>query len=125
MSWDVNYELFCDSVREEVLFDTDEKDLCEKVLRELGLQEVAERHPMSLSGGQKQRVAIASAMVSGKELILMDEPTSGLDRFHMEQVGELLEGLKKQGKTVLVITHDEELAAGWCDRIIRLAKKES
>ena len=43
----------------------------------------------------------------------------------MEQVGQLLEGLKKQGKTVLVITHDEELAAGWCDRIIRLAKKES
>lgn len=122
---DVNYELFCDSVREEVLFDTDEEDLCEKVLRELGLQEVAERHPMSLSGGQKQRVAIASAMVSGKELILMDEPTSGLDRFHMEQVGHLLVGLKKQGKTVLVITHDEELAAGWCDRIIRLTKKES
>ena len=122
---DVNYELFCDSVREEVLFDTEDETQCDRILKQLGLDGVAERHPMSLSGGQKQRVAIASAMVSGKELILMDEPTSGLDRFHMEQVGQLLEGLKKQGKTVLVITHDEELAAGWCDRIIRLAKKES
>lgn len=122
---DVNYELFCDSVREEVLFDTEDETQCDRILKLLGLDGVAERHPMSLSGGQKQRVAIASAMVSGKELILMDEPTSGLDRFHMEQVGQLLEGLKKQGKTVLVITHDEELASGWCDRIIRLTKKES
>lgn len=119
---DVNYELFCDSVREEVLFDTKEEDACEKVLDALGLSEVAERHPMSLSGGQKQRVAIASAMVSEKELILMDEPTSGLDRFHMQQVGKLLLELKNQGKTVLVITHDEELAADWCDRIYKMTK---
>ena len=110
---------------EEVLFDTEDETQCDRILKLLGLDGVAERHPMSLSGGQKQRVAIASAMVSGKELILMDEPTSGLDRFHMEQVGHLLVGLKKQGKTVLVITHDEELAAGWCDRIVRLTKKES
>ena len=96
-----------------------------ELLEIVGLKEKADAYPSQLSGGQKQRVAIASAMVSGKELILMDEPTSGLDRFHMEQVGHLLVGLKKQGKTVLVITHDEELAAGWCDRIIRLTKKES
>ncbi len=119
---DVNYQLFSDSVREEVLFDTKDVKACEKVLKKLGLAEVAERHPMSLSGGQKQRVAIASAMVSEKELILMDEPTSGLDRFHMQQVGELLLKLKNQGKTVLVITHDEELAADWCDRIFKMSK---
>ena len=75
---------------------------------------------MSLSGGQKQRTAIASAMVSDKRIIVMDEPTSGLDRYHMKQVGELIQGLKNQGKLVVVITHDEELAAGWCDRIYRL-----
>lgn len=119
---DVNYQLFSDSVREEVLFDTKDVKACEKVLKKLGLAEVAERHPMSLSGGQKQRVAIASAMVSEKELILMDEPTSGLDRFHMQQVGELLLKLKNQGKTVHVITHDEELAADWCDRIFKMSK---
>ncbi len=50
----------------------------------------------------------------------MDEPTSGLDQYHMAQVGELLRQLKNQNAAVLVITHDEELAAGWCDRIVCL-----
>lgn len=72
----------------------------------------ADRHPMSLSGGQKQRVVVAAAMLSDKPLILLDEPTSGLDRENMRQVGLLLQELKEQGKTILVITHDEELAAG-------------
>ena len=48
----------------------------------------------------------------GKDLIILDEPTSGLDRYHMEQVGELLRQLASQGKAILVVTHDEELAAG-------------
>lgn len=117
---DVNYQLFSDSVREEIMLDTQDKDACERVLEALGLMPYADRHPMSLSGGQKQRTAIASAMVSQKELTVMDEPTSGLDRYHMKQVGELIQELKRQGKLVVVITHDEELAAGWCDRIYRL-----
>lgn len=117
---DVNYQLFSDSVREEVLLGADRPELCEPVLEALGLLELADRHPMSLSGGQKQRVAIASAMVSGKDFIVLDEPTSGLDQYHMAQVGELLRQLKNQNAAVLVITHDEELAAGWCDRIVCL-----
>lgn len=120
---DVNYQLFSDSVREEVMLDTDDKAECDKVLEQLGLTAYADRHPMSLSGGQKQRVAIASAMVSAKELIIMDEPTSGLDRYHMEQVGSLMQDLKKRGKMVVIITHDEELAAGWCDRVYKLEDK--
>ncbi len=119
---DVNYQLFSDSVRDEVMLDTDDGERCKQVLESLGLIDFADRHPMSLSGGQKQRTAIASAMVSAKKLIVMDEPTSGLDRYHMEQFGELIQELKKQGKMVVVITHDEELAAGWCDRIYRLGE---
>lgn len=117
---DVNYQLFSDSVREEVMLDTDDEAECDKVLEQLGLSAYADRHPMSLSGGQKQRVAIASAMVSQKQLIIMDEPTSGLDRYHMEQVGKLMQDLKRRGKMVVIITHDEELAAGWCDRVYKL-----
>lgn len=75
---------------------------------------------MSLSGGQKQRVAIASAMLSGKDFIVLDEPTSGLDYYHMTKTAELLHELKEQNTAVLVITHDDELAAGWCDRVIYL-----
>lgn len=121
---DVNYQLFSDSVREEVLLGAQKPELCEAVLESLGLTSVAERHPMSLSGGQKQRVAIASAMLSGKELIILDEPTSGLDYYHMRQVAELLKQLKESGAAVLVITHDEELAAGWCDRVVWLEKEK-
>lgn len=119
---DVNYQLFSDSVREEVLLGAERPELCEDVLEALGLTAVSERHPMSLSGGQKQRVAIASAMLSGKELIVLDEPTSGLDYYHMWQVAELLRDLKESGAAVLVITHDEELAAGWCDRVVWLGE---
>lgn len=117
---DVNYQLFSDSVREEVLLGAARPELCDQVLSALELLELADRHPMSLSGGQKQRVAIASAMLSGKDFIILDEPTSGLDYYHMTQVAKLLTQLKEQGAAVLVITHDEELAAGWCDRVVYL-----
>lgn len=115
---DVNYQLFCDSVREEVLLGARIPDECDQILQILNLEALAERHPMSLSGGQKQRVAIASAVLSGKEMIVFDEPTSGLDYYHMEQVGEMFHYLKKLGKAVIVITHDDEMAAKWCDRIV-------
>ena len=75
---------------------------------------------MSLSGGQKQRLAIACALMSDKRFIVLDEPTSGLDRLHMTQVGGLLRKLADNGKAVLVVTHDYELAAQWCDGIIAL-----
>lgn len=121
---DVNYQLFSDSVREEVLLGAKLPEKCDEVLKALGLFELEDRHPMSLSGGQKQRVVIAAAMLSGKELIVLDEPTSGLDHYHMTQVGGLLRWLAGQGRTVLLITHDEELAAGWCDRVIEFKEKE-
>ena len=117
---DVNYQLFSDSVREEILLGAAHPEQCDAVMQALGLEHLADRHPMSLSGGQKQRIVIAAAMLSDKELILLDEPTSGLDRGNMEQVGQLLQQLKEHGKTILVITHDEELAADWCDRVILL-----
>ncbi|WP_420897349.1 ABC transporter ATP-binding protein [Bifidobacterium goeldii] len=122
---DVNYQLFSDSVREEVLLGLDSADeatreQADEVLRDLDLLQFADRHPMSLSGGQKQRLAIASALMSGKELIILDEPTSGLDRRHMMQVGALLRTLADSGKAVLVVTHDDELAALWCDSIVTL-----
>ena len=117
---DVNYQLFSDSVAEEVTLGSACADQCDAVLDALGLLPMKERHPMSLSGGQKQRTAIASAMLSGKEWIILDEPTSGLDHYHMEQVGGLLRQLQAQNKAVMVITHDEELAADWCDRIYDL-----
>lgn len=115
---DVNYQLFSDSVEEEILLNCTNENY-ESILESLNLTELKDRHPMSLSGGQKQRVVIASALCSNKDIIYLDEPTSGLDRYHMEKVGQLLNDLKKMNKAVVVITHDEELAASVCDRIVR------
>lgn len=96
------------------------REQCDALLGEFDLLDAADRHPMSLSGGQKQRLAIAVALMGKKRFVVLDEPTSGLDRAHMMQVGALLRELADRGVAVLVITHDDELAAHWCDRIIAL-----
>lgn len=119
---DMNYQLFSDSVEDEVLLGAKHTNYIEEVIAALNLTPYIERHPMSLSEGQKQRVAIASALLSGKEIIIFDEPTSGLDYEHMERFGHLLEDLKTSGAVIIVITHDEELASKWCDSIIELRK---
>ncbi|WP_288148171.1 ATP-binding cassette domain-containing protein, partial [uncultured Bifidobacterium sp.] len=125
---DVHYQLFAESVRAEVMLETVQaggeltaaREQCDALLGELDLLDVADRHPMSLSGGQKQRLAIAVALMGKKRFVVLDEPTSGLDRAHMMQVGALLRELADRGVAVLVITHDDELAAHWCDRILAL-----
>lgn len=117
---DMNYQLFSDSVEDEILLGAQTPEAAEEVMATLNLSSYKERHPMSLSEGQKQRVAIASALLSGKEIIIFDEPTSGLDYEHMERFGRLLQYLKETKAIILVITHDEELAAKWFDSIIEL-----
>ncbi|AOF48647.1 putative ABC transporter ATP-binding protein [Tetragenococcus halophilus subsp. halophilus] len=117
---DANYQLFSESVSEEVLLNAKYPEQKDPVLEKLNLSGLEERHPMSLSGGQKQRVAIASAILSGKELIIFDEPTSGLDYVNMQHFGQLLNTLKETDAIIAIITHDVELSADWCDEIINL-----
>ena len=114
---DVNHQLFSESVLDEVLISQKEENELEahKILDLLDLDQFAARHPQSLSGGQKQRVAVASAIASGRDIMIFDEPTSGLDYTHMLQIGEILRSLKTQGKTVIVVTHDRELIKECCD----------
>jgi energy-coupling factor transport system ATP-binding protein len=117
---DVNHQLFTDSVLEEVMIsqETEDKEEALKILKELDLLEYADKHPLALSGGQKQRVAVASAVASGRDIILFDEPTSGLDYNHMLQVSEMLKTLKQSGKTILIVTHDIELIKNACTYMI-------
>ena len=118
---DVNHQLFCESVEEEVQLGMVEENAVNvsSVLKSLDLEGFAERHPMSLSGGQKQRVAIASAILADKYLLVFDEPTSGLDYCHMEQTAKLIASLKGK-KTTIIVTHDPELIVRCCTHILHL-----
>ncbi|MGE7093780.1 ABC transporter ATP-binding protein [Lysinibacillus sp. NPDC048646] len=72
-----------------------------------------------LSGGQKQRVAIARALINNPEIILADEPTGSLDQNTSKQIIELLLSLNREGKTIIIVTHDPMIAS-YCNRVIRI-----
>jgi energy-coupling factor transport system ATP-binding protein len=124
---DVNHQLVTESVADEIAITLRLAGVREgleaetrRILAELDLDELAERHPMSLSAGQKQRLAIGTALASGREVVILDEPTSGLDLAHMRQVSAALRRLAETGRTVLVATHDAELIAACADQVIAL-----
>jgi len=91
-----------------------------KALAELGIAERAQRFPDELSGGERQRVAIARALVNRPALLLADEPTGALDTATGEEIGELLLDLSSSGQTLILVTHNPDLAARYARRVIQL-----
>jgi putative ABC transport system ATP-binding protein len=88
-------------------------------LDKVGLKDRADHLPSELSGGEKQRVAVARALVTNPKVILADEPTGALDSTTSHSVMELLKEINREGMTVFVITHEEDIAEE-TDRIVRL-----
>ncbi len=94
-----------------------------EALGEVGLSEKYSSKPSQLSGGQQQRVAIARALVTNPEIIFADEPTGNLDSKTGKEILELLKNLNKEGKTIILITHDDYIA-NTAKRIIRIKDGE-
>ncbi|MGO5007051.1 ABC transporter ATP-binding protein [Bacillus wiedmannii] len=118
---DTVYQLFTDSVWNEVLLNyPNQKEMAENILKTLHLWHLRESHPATLSGGEKQRLVLAIGLMNDASIFILDEPTSGLDGMNLQRVIDVIHQLAKRSCHVLVITHDYELVAGSCQRIIKL-----
>lgn len=92
------------------------------LLDRMGIAEMKHKYPSQISGGQKQRVAIARALVADPKIILADEPTGALDADTAEEIMQIFQEIHAQGKTVVIVTHDDKIAAK-TNRLIRLEKE--
>lgn len=90
------------------------------VLSQLGLVDRLDHRPADLSGGEQQRVALARAVVKNPDLLFADEPTGNLDYDHSRQIADLLKDLNRSGITIVMVTHDREMASRCAHRSIRL-----
>lgn len=93
----------------------------DRLLDRMGIAEMKHKYPSQISGGQKQRVAIARALVADPKIILADEPTGALDADTAEEIMQIFQEIYAQGKTVVIVTHDDKIAAK-TNRLIRLEK---
>lgn len=121
----VDYYTVLQNIKLPLLYTTDKKlkqtriNNIQPLLTRLGIENKASVKVGLLSGGQKQRVAIARALINDPKVILADEPTGSLDQKTSLEILQLLESLNREGKTIIIITHDPNIAAR-CSRIIEL-----
>ncbi|MCR5607279.1 MAG: energy-coupling factor ABC transporter ATP-binding protein [Treponema sp.] len=112
-----NYQLFMPSVKEEILFNSDDTEYALDIAEKLGLKELFKRHPQSLSEGQKRRVSIAAILAQKPELLLLDEPTVGQDYEGLKSLINVINEVHRKTKcTIISITHDFRCASALCDK---------
>lgn len=97
----------------------DKEEAINKALSQVGLDSFENSKVFEISGGEQQRVSIARAILKPSELILADEPTGSLDAKNRDEIMDILRNLNRNGKTIVIVTHDAEVAKK-CDRIINL-----
>lgn len=103
--------------------DKEMSEIAERELSRLGIGDFIKKNVKQLSGGQKQRVAIARALVNNPEMIVADEPTGSLDSQSQENVLEIFKELAEAGKTVIIVTHNPEVA-DYADVVIKMKDGE-
>ncbi len=95
------------------------RDRALELLRSVGLEHRVDFSPLKISGGERQRVAIARALANDPRIIIADEPTGNLDLKSSDEVMAIMENLHKEGRTIIMVTHNPEITEN-CDRVIRL-----
>lgn len=110
--------LFANKTVEAELNDIEAEDKRKQEIVELThISSLLERHPFDLSGGEQQRVALAKVLLCSPKILLLDEPTKGLDAWYKKEFGEILQELKKQNVTIVIVSHDLEFCARYADRV--------
>lgn len=121
------YQLFEETIYKDIAFgpknfgvkDEELDIIVKKVIKMVGLDEsYLERSPFELSGGQKRRVAIAGILALDPDVLILDEPTAGLDPQGAKEIMELFYDLNKQGKSIIIVTHEMEYVLKYCDEVV-------
>ena len=103
------------TVREDLSEMTKDKSFIERITALCQITELLDSHPYDLSGGEQQRAALAKVLLTNPRLLLLDEPTKGIDSFFKETFAGILADLKKQGITIVMVSHDVEFCARYAD----------
>ncbi len=103
------------TVREDLAEMTKDKQEIDRIAALCQVTELLDSHPYDLSGGEQQRAALAKVLLTNPRLLLLDEPTKGIDSFFKETFAEILADLKKQGITIVMVSHDVEFCARYAD----------
>lgn len=110
--------LFVNKTVEAELNDIEADDKRKQEIVELThISSLLGRHPFDLSGGEQQRVALAKVLLCSPKILLLDEPTKGFDAWYKKEFGEILQELKKQNVTIVIVSHDLEFCAQYADRV--------
>ena len=118
----IPYRTAYDNVMVPLYFSKNKKNAHKRIMESLektGVAALAKREIRKMSGGQKQRVAIARALVNNPDIILADEPTGQLDSKTKKEIAQLFKTINSEGRTIVVVTHDDELART-ADRVVRI-----
>ena len=125
------YQLFEETVEDDVAFGVknfglkgeEALDKAHKALLSVGLDEsYFKRSPFELSGGEKRRVAIAGILAIESDILVLDEPTAGLDPKGVHEIMSLVEQMHKDGKTIILVTHDMDIVLKYCQKVFVLNK---
>ncbi len=123
-------QIFASTVKEEVSFGPQNlkmdniEEIVEDVLKKTDLFKYKDSHPFKLSGGEKQRLALASILVMNPKILILDEPTSGLDLRNARKLIGIVKNLQREGRTLILISHDMKLVSDLCERIILMKSGE-